>query len=151
MIGEFERYHGAAIRELIVGFDGDINITSADDAGRKNSFRINAAQGIHIKHSAKRLPPWQFTYLDENISEIERLAGSCDGVWLIHVCGQDGVVAFSLDEFWLINPRSTATTSFVRVDRDRNKMYRVNGGGGKLLRPIKRGLHCIFDALREPK
>lgn len=148
MIGEFERYHGAAIRELIVGAERPIKIETYDDMGRVNTYRIDGALGIHIKHSSKRLPAWQFTYLDENLGEIERLTECCRSVWLIHVCGQDGAVALSLDEFWSINPRGGKTTSFVRVDRDRNTMYRINGTGSKLSRPKRRGLHNILDELR---
>ncbi|MET3665528.1 hypothetical protein [Caulobacter sp. 1776] len=151
MIGEFERYHGAAIRELIVKANRPLKIETCDDVGRVNSYRINDVLGIHIKHSSKRLPPWQFTYLDENLVEIERLATRCSGVWLIHVCGQDGAVALSLSEFWSVNPRDAETTSFVRVDRDRNTMYRVNGTGGKLSHPKPRGLHYILDALQSPE
>lgn len=151
MIGEFERYHGATIRELIVGAGGPIKIEACDDIGRINTYRINDALGIYIKHSSKRVPPWQFTYPSDNLTEIERLANRCDSVWLIHVCGQDGAVALSLTEFWSINPRDAGTTSFVRVDRDRNTMYRVNGTGGKLSRPKRRGLHDIFDELQGQK
>ncbi|WP_297506477.1 hypothetical protein [uncultured Caulobacter sp.] len=151
MIGEFERYHGAALRELIVRANKPIKIETCDDLGRVNSYRIDGILGVHIKHSSKRLPPWQFTYLDDNILEIERLSKRCGAVWLIHVCGQDGAVALSLDEFWSVNPRNAKTTSFIRVDRDRNTMYRVNGTGGKLSRPKPRGLHYIFDTKQSPE
>lgn len=149
MIGEFERYHGAAIRELIVGSGRPVRIETYDDMGRVNTYRINGAIGVHIKHSAKRLPPWQFTYLEDNLAEIQRLVEQCRSVWLIHVCGQDGIVVLSHSEFCSINPVDAETTSFVRVDRDRNTMYRVNGTGGKLARPKRRGLHYIFDELQD--
>lgn len=151
MIGEFEKYHGSALRELIVGVGCPIKIEAYDDIGRVNTYRINGRIGMHLKHSSKRLPPWQFTYLDENLSEIERLAELCKSVWLIHVCGQDGAVALSLSEFWSVNPRGGETTSFIRVDRDRNTMYRVNGTGGKLSRPKRRGLHYIFEEIQGQK
>jgi hypothetical protein len=136
---------------LIVGANRPLKIETFDDMGRVNTYRIDDATGIHIKHSSKRLPPWQFTYPDENLDEIERLAARCTNVWLIHVCGQDGAVALPLKEFWSVNPRGGDTTSFVRVDRDRNTMYRVNGTGGKLSRPKRRGLHYIFDELQGQK
>lgn len=148
MISEFERYHGAAIRELIVVANRPLKIEPYDGMGRMNTYKINDSIGIYIKHSSKRLPPWQFTYLPDNLFEVQRLIERCDSVWLIHVCGQDGVVALSAPEFFGINPRDAGTTSFVRVDRDRNTMYRVNGTGGKLSRPKRRGLHYIFDELQ---
>lgn len=151
MIGDFERYHGSAIREIIVGAKIPVKIEPCDYGGRVNTYIINDVLGIYLKHSSKRLPPWQFTYHYENVAEIERLADRCGGVWLIHVCGYDGAVALSLSEFWTINPRSTEATRFVRVDRERNTMYRVNGTEGKLSRPKRRGLHYIFDVMQDMK
>lgn len=151
MIGEFELYHGVALRDLIVGAKHPIKIESHDDQGRVNSYRVNDAFGIHIKHSTKRLPPWQFTYPFENICEIEKLSAGCESVWLIHVCGQDGMVALSFAEFLSINPADIETTKFVRVDRDRNKMYRVNGTGSKLSHAKRRGLHSVFEDIQGKK
>jgi len=151
MIGEFESYHGAAIRQIIVGVKVSLEIEACDFGGRVNAYIVNENLGIHLKHSSKRLPPWQFTYPDVSMVEIERLANRCSDVCLILVCGSDGVLTLSLSEFWAINPQSTATTRFVRVDRDRNKMYRVNGTGGKLSRPKRRGLHYIFEVLQDLK
>lgn len=147
MIGEFERYHGSVLRQLIVGASREIRIVAADDMGRVNSFLVNGKLGLYIKHSSKRLAPWQFTYQDTHLGELTRLQQLCDKVWLVHACGQDGVVAISMSEFYIINPLQKNTTSFVRIDRDRNTMYRVNGTGSALPKPKKRGLDPIFEEL----
>ena len=146
MIGEFERYHGAAVRDLIVCAGAPIEIEASDDLGRVNSFLVNKRIAIYLKHSAKRLPPWQFTYFPEHIDELTRLRERADSVWLLNVCGQDGVVAVSLEEFTSIN-RDVGETAFVRVDRGRNTMYRVNGNAGKLAKTKRRGLHCVVEQL----
>jgi hypothetical protein len=139
MIGEFEQYHGAAVRDLIVAAGRPLQIEANDDLGRVNTYLVNGDIGVHIKHSSKRLPPWLFTYQTDHVAEIERLSKRCRSAWLIHVCGLDGVVTLSFEEFKSINPNQAETTSFVRVDRDRNTMYRVNGTGSKLERSKKRG------------
>ena len=148
MIGEFERYHGAAIRDLVVGCGKPVRIEASDDVGRVNTYILNRKIGVYIKHSASRLPPWQFTYGDDNLAEIERLRKRSRSVWLVHVCGQDGFVALTYDEFRSINSVDAETTRFVRVDRDRNTMYRVNGTDGKLGRSKRRGLNAIFEELQ---
>ena len=145
MIGEFERYHGAVVRDLIVCARKPIEIEASDDLGRVNAFIIDRAIAVYLKHSAKRLPPWQFTYFPEHLSELARLQARATKVWLLNVCGQDGVVAISLDEFFLINRELPNETAFLRVDRGRNTMYRVNGNAGKLARPKRRGLHCVLN------
>ena len=147
MISEFEQFHGAAIRDLIVGAEKPLRIEASDDHGRVNTFVVNDEVGIFLKHSSKRLPPWQFMYTNEHSDEIDRLANRCRKVWLLHVCGRDGVVVIDLGEFQLMNPVDAETTRFVRVDRDRNTMYRVNGTGGKLPRAKPRGLAAIFEDL----
>ena len=148
MIGEFERYHGAAIRDLVVGSGASLRIEASDDVGRVNSYLLNQKIGVHIKHSSSRLPPWQFTYGDDNLAEIERLRERSQSVWLIHVCGQDGFVALTYAEFRSVNSVDAEKTRFVRVDRDRNTMYRVNGTNGKLDRSKRRGLNAIFEELK---
>jgi hypothetical protein len=148
MINEFERYHGVVIRELVVGCGLPVNIEAVDDLGRINTFIVNRRIGIYIKHSSKRLPPWQFTYQADHVAEVERLSKRSDSVWLVHACGQDGLAALSYADFIAINPMHAETTSFVRVDRERNTMYRVNGTGAKLRRPKRRGLDEIFDEMR---
>jgi len=132
---------------LIVEAGIALKIEASDDSGRVNTFLVQDQVGIHIKHSSKRLPPWQFTYATDAIAELDRLCQRSQKVWLIHACGQDGIVALSLAEFRSINPLNASTTSFVRIDRDRNKMYRVNGTGGKLARAKKNGLTEICSDL----
>ena len=147
MISDSEMYHGAVIRNLIVGVRNSLNIQADDDCGQINTYRLNGDVGIHIKHSTSRLPPWQFTYLGDHIDEIERLAERCRQIWLIHICGQNGAAVISLEEFFSINPVDVDTTRFVRVDCGRNTMYRVNGTGARLPRATKRGLQRIIDSL----
>ena len=147
MIGEFELYHGAALRELVVRSGVMLTIGSDDEAGRVNSYCVDGKVGLYLKHSRKRLPPWQFTYLPDHLAELETLEAKYERVWLIQICGLDGLVTISLDEFHEMNPRDSETTSFVRVDRDRNTMYRLNGTAGPLRRPKRRGIQPVLEAL----
>lgn len=145
MTHEFELYHGAVIRDLIVEAARPLQINACDDAGRVNSFVVNDQVALQIKHSSKRLPPWQFTFNNENLDELERLAGSVRSLWLVLVCGQDGFLSLSASDFRQINPIDAQTTSFVRVDRDRGTMYRLTGTGGKLSAKRPRGLSPVIS------
>ena len=144
MIHSFEQYHGVALREIIVCAPGPLHIAPNDDMGRVNSYCLNKRVAVHIKHSAKRLPPWQFTFNDETVEEIERLEAQDLILWLVLVCGHDGLVALSAPEFRQINPAERGTTCFVRVDRDRRTMYRVFGTAGRLASAKARGVMPIF-------
>lgn len=150
MIHAFEQYHGVVLRELIVAAPGSLSVQANDDMGRVNSYCLNGRVALHIKHSAKRLPPWQFTFNDENMEEIGRLEARGLSLWLALVCGHDGIVALSGSELRQINPTDCGTTCFVRVDRDRRTMYRVFGTAGRLACAKPRGiLPIIGEAFSE--
>jgi hypothetical protein len=145
MIAEYERYHGVVLRELIVTAPGPLVVEKKDEIGRVNSFCLNGHTGLHIKHCSKRLPPWQFTFLDEHLEEIAMLERKCDNLWLALACGMDGIVSLSADEFRKITGASEDTTRFVRVDRDRRTMYRVFGNAGKLASAKARGISPVIS------
>jgi hypothetical protein len=147
MIGEFERYHGYALRELIVGSPIPITIIPFDNVGRINSFLINDRLCIHIKHSSKRLPPWQFTFNGTNIQELHGLAADAGSLWVLLVCGQDGLAALTYQEVLDVNPPSRGVTAFIRVDRDPRTSYRINGSSGFLNRAVPRGCAGLLDDL----
>ena len=147
MISEFEKYHGAVLRGIIVEC-GSAELASCDLKGRVNCFSINGRVGLHIKHSTSRLPPWLFTYNDTQIEELDAVAAGFSSLWLAHVCENDGVMALSYDEFREINPPHLPTTKFVRVDKSRNTMYRVFGTAGELPRRKNRGVNAIVRVVK---
>lgn len=149
MIAEYERYHGIVLRELIVRAPGPLLIEARGETGRVNSFCVNGRTCMYIKHSAKRLPPWQFSFNRESLSEIEVQAQGHSSLWLALVCGLDGVLALTADEFRSITAVKDDVARFIRVDRDRNTMYRVYGNAGKLRNAKARGVAAVIaDAFR---
>jgi hypothetical protein len=147
MIPEFERYHGVVLRDLVVCC-GSIAIKAVDLHGRVNTFMLDDEVGLVIKHSTARLPPWLFTYDDRQLEEIEDTRWSAKAFWFAHVCGQDGVLSISYDEFRAINPVTFETTAFVRVDKGRHTRYRVFGTAGELGAKKSRGVGAIVETLR---
>jgi hypothetical protein len=149
MTPEYERYHGVVVRELVVQAGAAIQIEARDDAGRINSFCINGKTAIHIKHCSKRLPPWLFSFGDDNVAEIDRLRAIVPSMWLALVCGNDGIVAISYAEFRKITDNLEEATRFIRIDRDRKTMYRVYGNAGRLTAAKPRGVAAVIsDAAR---
>jgi hypothetical protein len=148
MISDFERYHGAVLRDLIVHAACPLEISVHDDVGRVNSYLIDRRLVLHIKHSSGRTAPWSFTFTHENISELERLERSGHALWLALACGRDGVLVLSIDEFRTINPAWAKATSFVRVDRDKRTMYRVFGTNGRLPAAKPRGTFPLIAGLK---
>lgn len=145
MTAEYERYHGLVIRELVVRAGRRLAIEVWDDDGRVNSFCVNRRVGIHIKHCSKRLAPWGFTFNADSIREISQHIKQHKRFWLALVCGYDGILCLSSHEFLSLIESGRGTTPFIRVDRDRNTMYRVFGNAGKLNQAKPRGVAAILD------
>lgn len=150
MIHEFEKYHGVALRQLLVeaGSPG-LSVRVQDSHGRVNSFVIDDRIGLHIKHSAKRLSPWQFTFLEENCAELIELFECVPEAWIALVCGPDGVVCLTYQEFLMVNPAGCETTAFIRVDREKRSMYRVRGTDGVLAAAKPRGFARVLSRLQD--
>lgn len=127
MIRDFERYHGLVLRRLVIESDVPVSIKKQDSLGRINSFLIDEFFFIHIKHCAKRLPPWQFSFTREQISEVGELNSRYGCGWLIFVCGIDGLVSLSYEEFVNMVVLGTVGGATIRVDRSPRKQYRVSG------------------------
>ncbi len=144
MIGNFEKYHGIALRAIIVSAPNTIGIATNDYMGRLNSYLLNGTTAILIKHSAKRLPPWQFTFTAEQIEELTQLHDDANTAWLLLVCGMDGIVALSHAEFWQVVGAVPTSTPFIRIDRDRRTMYRVFGNAGKLSAAKANGVAAVI-------
>jgi hypothetical protein len=101
-----------------------------------------------MKHSTKRLSPWQFTFNAENMDEISALSKPEKQIFFVLICGVDGFVVLSHQDFLSINASDLNKTRFVRISRGRGTMYKVSGAGGELLRKMPRGFTKTFnDAL----
>lgn len=145
MISDLDRYHGSVLRQILVSHGRPIRVGVANLSGRIDAFCMDGA-AFHIKHSSKRLPPWQFTYMDENLCELLELGKVHNPLWAFLVCGQDGVVGLSLDELFSLVEIGEGGTAWLRVRRSRNAMYRVAGARGELPRAKPRGVLPFLEA-----
>lgn len=145
MISESDYYHGAVLRKIIGSSDYPLTIAKCDNHGRLNSYSINGRMAIYIKHSTKRLTPWSFSFTVDHLRELAQLRASFESVWLILVCGSDGVVCLTLNEFVSISGARPGGVASLRVDRLRRSMYRVYGNESKLPVAKPNGLTSILE------
>lgn len=148
MIDEYEFYHGAFVRAVVVEFGLPIEIAVADESGRVDSFSFNGQVAVHIKHSEKRMSPWQFTFTRDNIEELIKLDSKFASMFICFVCGTDGFVCISPDEFLNVTGPAKSETYWIRVARPRNRMYEVSGNDGTLDFKISRGVGKIVEILK---
>jgi len=143
VIAELDRYQGIVLRQILVAHGDPVRIGVVDLSGRVDAFCFEKA-AFQVKHSSKRLSPWQFTYTSENLAELTELRKTYAPVWAFLVCGQDGVVGLSLDDLTSIVELGAEHTAWVRVSRSRNSMYRIAGGLGELPRAMSRGVQSFL-------
>jgi hypothetical protein len=151
MIGESERYQGAALRQIIVSAGRPVSIGSADTSGRIDSFSIERT-AFQIKYSTKRLSPWNFSFTADQLFEISALARTFDAVWMVLVCGVDGVVSLRAREFLAITEPRPGGICAIRVYRSKNTMYRISGNARELATAKARGVdEMVSEAVGQPK
>jgi hypothetical protein len=150
VIAELDRNHGIVLRQMLVEHGSQLRLGVVEATRRVDAFSLEGAAFL-VKHSSKRLSPWQFTYTPENIAELTRLSEKYSPVWIFLVCGQDGVVGLSTAELATVAQIGDAGTAWLRVSRSRNSMYRVAGGLGELPRAKSRGVQgFLTEVFRKP-
>lgn len=147
MISETDRYHGLALRRIIVDARSPITVGKCDALGRLNSYSINGVAAVHIKHSSKRLTPWNFSFTISHLRELADLSQQYAMVWILCVCGPDGLVAISLTEFAGITASRPGGVASLRIDRDKRAMYRVYGNDAQLQFAKPNGVIQLLDSL----
>jgi hypothetical protein len=150
MITDLERYQGVVLRQLIVKAGRQITMAVADSSGRVDSFSIEQT-ALQIKYSTKRLSPWSFSVTADQLFEIAGLARNFQSVWLILVCGVDGIVALRTREFLSITEPRPGGVCSIRVSRNRNSMYRVSGNARELPFAKPRGVDELVAELTQGK
>jgi hypothetical protein len=147
MIKKYEFYHGAVFTTIIHGCPEDVTIKPYP-TNSNASYILNASIGLYIKHSTKRLTPWRFSFHKVHQEEICEMKKRLKSVYLILVCGEDGIVALTFDELRIILDANHGEIEWISAARSRNKEYTINGSDGGLGRKIGKSdfPRKIFDS-----
>lgn len=122
---EFEFYHGVVFTRLIHQADLDFNLKSYSKTSNA-SYVINRQVGLYIKHSAKRITPWTFNMQVEHKMEFNEMTENLKQVFLILVCGDDGIVTLHSDDLWAIVSKDLQS-EWISIGRTPRKEYSVKG------------------------
>jgi len=105
--------------------------------GNNSSYVINGSSGVYIKYSQKKLPPWNFTFLEDNVREIVEMKDGLERVYIVLACEEDGVCCLDWDEFRaVISVESTSYPKWISVSRAKGEKYAVKGSDTKLKHKI---------------
>lgn len=148
MLDEYELYQGAVLRQIIAHADPSVRISPFKREGRLSAFVLNERLGLFIKHSAKRLSPWQFTFQVDHVSDVVEVERSYAESYVAFVCRTDGVVLVTTQGLRQLINFNSETVQWVRIDRARRSMYGVHGTSGVLPHKLAAGTTPIIAALQ---
>lgn len=150
MIKEFEFYHGVVFSKLIHNIPDGISIKLYSSPSNA-SYVINDNIGIYIKHSTKRMSPWRFSFQKIHQDEILQMQQQLRNIFVLLVCGKDGVVTLSFKELKTILNNMHSETEWISASRTRNKEYSIKGSDRSLEKKIgkKDFLKKILEAIKQ--
>lgn len=131
MIKEFEFYHGAVLANLLHGSGQSITIEPFPSESNA-SYIVNRNIGLFIKHSIKRMSPWRFSFAKEHQDEILGMKNKLGEVFLLLVCGEDGIVALNFEELKKVFNETHGPVEWISVSRNKNTEYTIKGSDGSL-------------------
>lgn len=135
MIKEFEFYHGVVFTKLIHACNGQILFKPYPTASN-SSYILNNDIGLYIKHSAKRMSPWRFSMQKIHQDEILNMKNHLTEVFLLLVCGEDGIVTLSFNELKQILNDAHGDIEWISASRNPRKEYTIKGSDGILSRKV---------------
>lgn len=150
MIREYKLYHGAVMAELVDCLEKPVAIEEMVEDGRLTSYILDGRVGLHVKHSTKRLNPWQFTFTAANANELGLLQMTHNDLFVVLVCHTDGMVCLTIEELRSLLAFKQGDQASIRVSRHRNQLYEVSSSTAELPRKKPDGVGAIVDCLNRP-
>jgi hypothetical protein len=131
MTREFEFFHGLVFSRLIHSLDRKVTIARFP-AASNSSYVVDEMIGLYIKHCAKRMTPWGFTFRQEHQAEIQQMRATLGAVFIVLVCNDDGLVCLAYGELMRIIDNEREPVGWVSAARRARQMYAVKGSNGSL-------------------
>lgn len=126
---DYTFFHGSALVRLIQ----DPRTYGIKLYQGNHCYLVNKKSCIYLKHSTKRISPWQFTFLPEHLSEITDIQNDIKTLFVVLICNDDGICCLDYQEIaQLILIGNMNQTKSIRVSRSTREKYAVSGTDGKL-------------------
>jgi hypothetical protein len=149
MSDEYEFYQGLVLRQLVTESELSLILRPFVREGRINAFVLNGKYGVFIKHSAKRMSPWRFTFNLDQASDLLDLEARLMQSFVVFVCGDDGVVTLNVATLHQIVSFQESEHAWVRIERKPRSQYGVAGNRADLQNKVPNGTAPIHEAILE--
>ena len=126
---DYTFFHGSALVRLVQ----DQRTHGVEQYHENHCYLVNRKSCIYLKHSAKRISPWQFTFSPEHLTDIAHIRNEIKAFFLVLVCNDDGICCLEYQEIaQLILVGNMNQTKSIRVSRSTHEKYAVSGTDGEL-------------------
>ncbi len=148
MFDDYEFYQGVVLRSIIVNADFSVMVRPFLREGRISAFVINSRIGVFMKHSAKRMSPWRFTFSLEQAADILDLEGKYFDSFVVFICGSDGLVTLDMAALHQIFTFDDVEKAWVAIERRPRSQYGVWGNRAELSNKVSKGTGPIIEAMK---
>lgn len=148
MFDDYEFYQGLVLRNIIVNSDNSVMLRPFVREGRISAFVINSKIGVFMKHSAKRMSPWRFTFSLEQVSDLLDLEGKYFDSFVVFICGEDGLVTLDVGSLHQIFTFDDVDKAWIAIERKPRSQYTVWGNRTELPNKISRGTSLIQETMK---
>jgi len=148
MFDDYEFYQGVVLRNIIVNSDHSVMLRPFVREGRISAFVINSRIGVFMKHSAKRMSPWRFTFSLEQVSDLLDLEAKYFDSFVVFICGEDGLVTLDVASLHQIFTFDDVEKAWVAIERKPRSQYTVWGNRTELPNKISKGTSLIQETMK---
>ena len=148
MFDDYEFYQGLVLRNIIVNSDNSVMLRPFVREGRISAFVINSKIGVFMKHSAKRMSPWRFTFSLEQVSDLLDLEGKYFDSFVVFICGEDGLVTLDVGSLHQIFTFDDVDKAWIAIERKPRSQYTVWGNRTELPNKISKGTSLIQETMK---
>lgn len=125
--GERNLYHGIVLSRL-VRFRTEGALVRSEETFARSAYLVDGEHLLLVKYSTKRMSPWPFVFTGDQVAEIHDLDLERHDLWLVLVCGMDGIATLRWGEAEDCLVGYNADGGFsLHVARRRGSSYRVSG------------------------
>lgn len=124
--GPLEIYHGIALARLC-RWSKEQPVALRAHASARSAYVVDERIALYVKYSTKRMTPWQFSFADVHQREISDLRGELDEVFVILVCGFDGVACLSGAQYGRLLDDEFRPMEWIKAVRKSREKYTLTG------------------------
>ena len=112
--------------------------------GNNSSYIVGGQIGIYIKYSAKRMPPWTFSFSKIHVDEIKNMENELERTFIALICDRNGICCLDYTEFGtILSIENRSFPKWVKASRLKGEKYSVSGSDGKLRHKVG---NCDFPS-----